>query len=186
MEFLITLKTDGTKTFHPRGQGQGSAQKIIDHWIWIKKIISSKSKWSWSRPTRFGSPLVWYDPQKKDLDHHSMIMIQNKKIWITIVWYDPEQKSLDHYSMILIQNEKIWITIVWSWSRTKKLDHLQSDMIQSKKIWITTSMIWSRVKEIRSALPRSWSSQRRSKSHDLKFFSEIYAGNLGCEFRGGR
>ena len=69
---------------------QGSAQKIIDHWIWIKKNISSNSKWSWSRPTRFGSPLVWYDPQKKDLDHHYMIWIRVKKIRSPVVWYDPE------------------------------------------------------------------------------------------------
>ena len=155
---------------------QGSAQKIIGHWIWIKKIISSKSKWSWSRPTRFGSPLVWYDPQKKDLYHHSMIMIQNKKIWITIVWYDPEQKSLDHYSMILIQNEKIWITSSLIWSRAKRLRSPLCDMNQGKEDQITCSLIWSRVKEIRSPLLRSWSSQRRSKSHDLKLFSEIYAG----------
>ena len=44
---------------------QGSAQKIIDHWIWIKKIISSESKWSWSRLKKIGSPLVWDDPEQK-------------------------------------------------------------------------------------------------------------------------
>ena len=76
----------------------------------------------------------------------------------------------------MIQSIEHQITFSLIWSRAKRLRSPLCDMNQGKEDQITCSLIWSWVKEIRSPLPRSWSSQRRSKSHDLKLFSEIYAG----------